>query len=214
MYPDLETARNRIAELHHQAQLADLAIAIRRARRARQDRSGHARPARLARADRREVHPGVWLAERGEPVREVLNRFPGRDAAGEVVEACCRFGARRVEAQPELRTAVGVAHHNAHQRALLDELATLGPLRAEAVGLTAQHAQAAALQAELRQLQRQRDALAAAIGEVERLTLALAQLRAEHADLSTQVVETREIAILQEAGVYKYRHPLQDAIAY
>jgi hypothetical protein len=46
MYPDLEIARNRIAELHHLAERADLALAIRRARRARQDRSGHATPAR------------------------------------------------------------------------------------------------------------------------------------------------------------------------
>jgi hypothetical protein len=49
MYPDLEIARNRIAELHHQAQRDALAIAIRRARRARGDQSGPAMPARLAR---------------------------------------------------------------------------------------------------------------------------------------------------------------------
>jgi hypothetical protein len=48
MYPDLEIARNHIAELHHLAERADLAIAIGRARRARQDRSGPARPARSA----------------------------------------------------------------------------------------------------------------------------------------------------------------------
>jgi hypothetical protein len=34
MYPDLEIARDRIAELHHLAERADLALAIRRARRA------------------------------------------------------------------------------------------------------------------------------------------------------------------------------------
>jgi len=50
MYPDLEMARNRIAELHDLAERADLAIAIGRARRARRDRSGPAMPARLARA--------------------------------------------------------------------------------------------------------------------------------------------------------------------
>src|SRR5689334_1237443 len=50
-------------------------------------------------ADRREVHPGVRLAERGEPGCEVLDRFLGRDADGEVVETCRRFGARWVEAQ-------------------------------------------------------------------------------------------------------------------
>ena len=31
-------------------------------------------------ADRRAVHPGVRLAERGEPGCEVLDRFLGRDA--------------------------------------------------------------------------------------------------------------------------------------
>jgi hypothetical protein len=55
MYPyrHPEIARNRIAELHHQAQRDALAIAIRRVRRARGDRSGPAMPARLARAARR-----------------------------------------------------------------------------------------------------------------------------------------------------------------
>ena len=50
--------------------------------------------------------------------------------------------------------------------------------------------------------------------EAERLTWPLARLRAEQAKLSGQVVETRETAILQEAGVYQYRHPLDDALAY
>jgi hypothetical protein len=55
MYPyrHPEIARNRIAELHDQAQRDALAIAIRRARRARQDRSRRAMPARLALAARR-----------------------------------------------------------------------------------------------------------------------------------------------------------------
>ena len=53
MYPDLEMARNRIAELHDMAERADLAIALGRARRGCRDRSGPAMPARLARAARR-----------------------------------------------------------------------------------------------------------------------------------------------------------------
>jgi chromosome segregation ATPase len=93
-------------------------------------------------------------------------------------------------------------------------VAALGPLRAEVADLSAQRAQAAQLHAELQQLRVQRDALAAASAEAERLTLALAKLRAEQAELAGQVVETRETAILQEAGIYQYRHPLQDAIAY
>jgi len=55
MYPDLEMARNRIAELHDQAERADLAIALGRARRARRDRSGPAMPARPAHAVRRAL---------------------------------------------------------------------------------------------------------------------------------------------------------------
>lgn len=93
-------------------------------------------------------------------------------------------------------------------------LGALGPLRAETAGLAAQRAQAAQLHSELQQLRAQRDALAATSAEADRLTLALAKLRAEQAELAGQVVETRETAILQEAGIYQYRHPLQDAIAY
>lgn len=51
-----------------------------------------------------------------------------------------------------------------------------------------------------------REVLASAASEADRLTLALAQLRAEYAELTGLVVETRETAILQEAGIYQYRH--------
>ena len=50
MYPDLEMARNRIAELHDLAERADLAIAIGRARRANGGRSRPAVPGRPGRA--------------------------------------------------------------------------------------------------------------------------------------------------------------------
>ncbi|WP_345456955.1 DUF4041 domain-containing protein [Actinoallomurus oryzae] len=36
----------------------------------------------------------------------------------------------------------------------------------------------------------------------------------ELADLRLQIVKTEEVALLQEAGVYEYQHPLSDAIAY
>jgi len=52
-YRHPEIARNRIAELHDQAERDALAIAIRRTRRAREGRSSDATPARLARAARR-----------------------------------------------------------------------------------------------------------------------------------------------------------------
>jgi len=42
----------------------------------------------------------------------------------------------------------------------------------------------------------------------------LGQLQAKLDALRAQVVITEEVAILQEVGVYEYRHPLSDAVAY
>ncbi len=88
------------------------------------------------------------------------------------------------------------------------------PLRAETAELTAQQAQAASLQAEAHQLRQRRDALAAEVSGLQQLVTEVPALRAEQAQLSAQLVETREIVVLQEAGIYQYRHPLDDAIAY
>lgn len=41
-----------------------------------------------------------------------------------------------------------------------------------------------------------------------------ARVAAELAALRDRVVETDETAILQEVGVYRYQHPLDDAVAY
>lgn len=57
--------------------------------------------------------------------------------------------------------------------------------------------------------------------KVEELRVAAANLRhvvkatqQKLAALQAQVVRTEEVALLQEAGVYEYRHPLTDAVAY
>ena len=92
--------------------------------------------------------------------------------------------------------------------------AIVGPLRAEVAGLSSDRAQAASLHADVRQLQQRRDALRAETATLDRLSAELPAMRAERAELSRQLVETRETAILQEAGVYQYRHPLDDALAY
>lgn len=52
-----------------------------------------------------------------------------------------------------------------------------------------------------------RSQLASASAELE-------VVRAELASARTRIVETDEIALLQEVGIYQYRHPLDDAIAY
>ncbi|MFI1919377.1 DUF4041 domain-containing protein [Nocardia sp. NPDC020380] len=57
---------------------------------------------------------------------------------------------------------------------------------------------------EATELQRLRDQLAAQVTEQQAL---LGNLRA-------QVINTREEQVLQEIGIYEYRHPLSDAVAY
>lgn len=57
----------------------------------------------------------------------------------------------------------------------------------------------------------ERDRLARDVAD---LRLTLAQARSELALARTEVIETREAAILQEVGIYRYRHPLDDAAAY
>ena len=92
--------------------------------------------------------------------------------------------------------------------------AVVVPLRAEVAGLNGERAQAASLRIEVGQLQYGRDALRAETKDAERLLAEIPGLRAQHAELSRQLVETRETAILQEVGIYQYRHPLDDALAY
>ena len=40
------------------------------------------------------------------------------------------------------------------------------------------------------------------------------RLKAEAESLDSRLVETRELALLQESGVYEYQHPLADAVSY
>jgi hypothetical protein len=88
------------------------------------------------------------------------------------------------------------------------------PLRAEVAALSGERAQAAALRAEVQQLLERRDALSAQTASLQQLAARGPALQAELAQLTSQLVETRETMLLQEAGVYEYRHPLDDALAY
>ncbi|HET6286221.1 MAG TPA: DUF4041 domain-containing protein [Amycolatopsis sp.] len=65
-------------------------------------------------------------------------------------------------------------------------------------------------------------------GDLRRLKAAVEQAKTEHAAQSSarqqvtaeldawrsQLVETRELALLQQVGIYEYTHPLEDALAY
>ncbi|MCP2339533.1 DUF4041 domain-containing protein [Actinomadura rupiterrae] len=82
-------------------------------------------------------------------------------------------------------------------------------LEAENVGLKQELARLGALEAwqisaELERLQ----------GEAAGLHRQIAERTAELARVRQAIVETEDVALLQEAGVYEYRHPLADAVAY
>jgi hypothetical protein len=59
----------------------------------------------------------------------------------------------------------------------------------------------------------QRDGLFAS-PEATQLQQAVDQLRAEYDWWKQQIIETSSLALLQEVGIYQYRHRLQDAAAY
>ena len=66
-----------------------------------------------------------------------------------------------------------------------------------------------------RVLQAEVDALTAQLvqGRAE-IEVAQQSLRAQTDEALRTIVETRETALLQEVGIYEYRHPLTDAVAY
>jgi hypothetical protein len=66
-----------------------------------------------------------------------------------------------------------------------------------------------------RVLQTDVDALKAQLVQ-ERAEIEVAQrsLKAQTDEALRTIVETRETALLQEVGIYDYRHPLTDAVAY
>lgn len=70
------------------------------------------------------------------------------------------------------------------------------------------------LRSEIQTLQQQKSSLDGEVAELRGLTEKIDTARKEYEELSKQVVETRRTAILQEVGIYEYRHPLDDAPAY
>jgi hypothetical protein len=64
-------------------------------------------------------------------------------------------------------------------------------------------------------LERERaDAAAARVADRAEAETEKTKLLAELEALQAEVVETRDLALLQEAGIYEYRHPLGSAVAY
>lgn len=93
-------------------------------------------------------------------------------------------------------------------------LGALEPLRSETSTLDAARTELATLTQEVAQLQVQKATLAREVAEAQQVHQQRVALMAELEVLRRQVVETRETVILQEVGIYRYRHPLEDAVAY
>jgi seryl-tRNA synthetase len=109
----------------------------------------------------------------------------------------------------ELRSQIPALSHER------DELmAVVGPLRLEVADLQTKQQELTALRSEIQSLQQQKSSLDAEFVQLQGLTQQIGEARAEYEELARQVVETRETAILQEVGIYQYRHPLDDAPAY
>ena len=93
-------------------------------------------------------------------------------------------------------------------------LASVTPLRAELANLKNAEARLAEIQTTVVELEKKQKALEQYKEVAERAAADIQRLQNEHAELSRLVVETRETAILQEVGIYEYRHPLDNAPAY
>lgn len=104
-----------------------------------------------------------------------------------------------------------VAHLKGEHAGLL---ATVTPLRAEVAALAAERIEAGALRAEVQQLRRQRDEMATELRSYLRIQAEAPKMRAEYAQLSRDLIETRETIMLQEVGIYEYNHLLKDAASY
>jgi hypothetical protein len=155
--------------------------------------------------------PGPWL---NDPQMKVSGRK--RDLQAEVGRLRNAVEGLGLREQEELRAEIG--HLRAELPRLRAEhhklLAGATSLREQVEQLTEQKLHMLTVESEVGQLESRRALLATAVSDAEHLTAQMDALRAEYAELSGRLVETRETAILQEAGVYEYRHPLDDAVAY
>ncbi|MGI8753387.1 MAG: hypothetical protein ACR2MN_13945 [Acidimicrobiales bacterium] len=87
-------------------------------------------------------------------------------------------------------------------------------MRAETAGLQTARDELRSAKAERGQVQAEQVRVAIDIEHAERFRNERNELELELAKLRAEIIETRDIEILQEVGIYQYRHPLDDAIAY
>lgn len=109
------------------------------------------------------------------------------------------FGTRKL-ARTLLARLASLESERDGLRAQLDRLGVLSVIELEARKKELERA----LDEQQAQMARRREAERAEIGG----------LKQQLADTKKSIVETEDLALLQEAGIYHYRHPLTDAVAY
>jgi hypothetical protein len=137
------------------------------------------------------------------------------------------FGARKVAS--ELLAEVQELH--TQRDAARNQLTRVGAMASELVGevkvLRAQNETTRkqletlgalpVVELEARRLQLETEIAAQAarlVREHSDAAIALATVKKQYTETRRSIVETEDLALLQEVGVYKYRHPLTDAVAY
>jgi hypothetical protein len=88
------------------------------------------------------------------------------------------------------------------------------PLRTETAQLQELKSQSDALRSDVERLTAERSGLDTQATELKRINEEIVSARSELAELAQTVVETQDIAILQEVGVYQFAHVLDSAVAY
>jgi hypothetical protein len=139
-----------------------------------------------------------------------------KELEGEVARLQAELRALGVPERAELQTEL--ARLRPELQALTAErealLAQVEPLRAETLNLRSEVEAARTLLAQVDQLQATKAQTEAAIAQMQPVLDQCNQAANELRELKRQIIETSETAILQEVGIYQYRHPLDDSPAY
>lgn len=106
-----------------------------------------------------------------------------------------------------------IARFGSRKKALIEQADLIARLTQERDDLKASLDRLGAT--ELVELERQKAELRARVEvEIKEYRAQKTNLERELATLQREVVETQDTVLLQEAGIYDYRHPLDDAVAY
>lgn len=156
------------------------------------------------------AHVRYWDGQQWTDHRAPANQHPQQQAAPTPSAAPSPDAAALPSHTPASSGKVPLFGARKHARQTAE---TLDRANADIARLRAEMDRLGAL--DVAELERQREALKAETQAMrDNLAGERASLERELADLKTRVITTQEAEILQEVGIYEYRHPLSDSVAY